>query len=151
MEFVESIKTILLTQYEWYKFLTSEWLFFRLGPVCLVLESVIVYIYLAREKEYNNQEEREKSFKLYWKLTAFKIGFMLYLTCLILNDTSRSLYIELMGIMLAYYIYTTVLVILFIISLFIKDTQDNGNCEESIGPTIPENNDGPDELKNDFR
>lgn len=121
MELVEAIKTIILTQYEWYKFLTSEWLFFRLGPVCLVLESVIVYIYLAREKEYNNQEERKKSFKLYWKLTAFKIGFMLYLTCLILNDTSRSLYIELMGIMLAYYVYTAILVFCGIIYIFAKN------------------------------
>jgi len=151
MEFVEVIKAILLTKYEWYKVLTSEWLFFRLGPPCLVAESIITYLYYTREKKYNSVEQRKKSLKLYWKINIIKIGFILYLTYLIINDVSRSLYIELMNIMLVYYIYATVLVILFIISLFIKDTQDNGNYEESIGPTIPENNDGPDKLKNNFR
>jgi len=120
MELVESIKTILLAQYEWYKFLTSEWLFFRLGPVCLVVESVITYILIVKKEESKDAKDRKQCLRLYWKVNIVKICFVLYLTYLIVSDSGRATYNSLMGIMIAYYIYTTVLVTVITISLFVK-------------------------------
>lgn len=118
MEFVESIKTIILTQYDWYKFLTSEWLYFRLGPVCLVVESIITYILVAKKDEGEDIKDRKQCLRLYWKVNIVKICFVLYLTYLIVSDSGRATYNSLMGIMIAYYIYTTVLVTVITISLF---------------------------------
>ncbi|KMY68655.1 hypothetical protein AAU61_03265 [Desulfocarbo indianensis] len=120
MEFIEVAKNIILTQYDWYKFLTSEWLYFRLGPVCLVIESIITYILVAKKDENESAEERKKSLKFYWKINIWKISFVLFLTYLILSGSGRFTYSRLMGIVLFYYFYTAVLVAALTISLFAK-------------------------------
>lgn len=131
MSFVDIIKPAFLTQYEWYDFLTSEWLFFRLGPVCLVVESVILYILCTCKKAHDDEGKSNKNIKQFWKITIFKTSLILYLTYLILTDSGWFTYSSLMNIMLYYYIYTALLIMIIVVSLFIKVVKDMGKVKRN--------------------
>lgn len=137
---------VALSFYDIFKLLTSEWLFYRLGPVCLVVESFIVYKYYAHEKKYNSVEERKKSLKLYWKINAAKLGFMLCLIYLLMDESNRYLYNRMLNLMLLYYLFTLTIVVISLLPV-----RNNVKDNKKICPTRPEGNKNTDELKNDFR
>lgn len=64
-------------------FINGSWLFFRLAPVCLLIENIITYIYLKYIKDgkaVGNPEKLMSQYVFYYLYTlGVIISFMVYL------------------------------------------------------------------------
>jgi len=141
-DLISFLKPWVLLLFDTLNYLASEWLFLRLGPMCLVIDSIITYIIVAKKNKDRIAAERKKAFKLYWKFTFAKTCFVSYLAYLIVSDKGEITYSSLMNIMLVYYIYTVSLVLFSTIYLFLRDNKSDGRAIKDIATTRRKGNDG---------
>lgn len=100
-----------------YEFLTGEWLFYRMAPVCLLVDSLLSYGFFIRKDGSDSGGEHRESVLLFWKITAWKVIYIIFTLWLILTGSGRAVYNAMLNIMLAYYIYTLVIVAVALVRL----------------------------------
>jgi len=105
-------------------FLASSWLFLRLAPGCLVVESTLSYLLCKYDKARNSVAEKQKSLRTFWKFILVKLIMFFGLLFLIyLNSDEKEAYIRALDGMPFYYVYTFGVIVVFVISVVRKNLQ----------------------------
>jgi len=95
-------------------FLASSWLFVRLAPVCLVVESTIAYMVTKYSGVNQSKKEIEKEVSSVWKFFLAKLFFLIMELLVIFSEPEKTGPRWELYMMVFYYIYTLVMVVLFI-------------------------------------
>ena len=129
----ESLGNILGAVYNFLLFAESGWLVVRLAPICLVLESVLTYVYFKRIKKYESDEKRRIAIKVYWKIIKYKLIVIVITFWLVVDRDGNVNDIRGLRVFKYYYLYTLGVVVAFIVYLVKKYLFTSGSSGRNYG------------------
>lgn len=120
-------------------FLSSSWVFVRLVPVCLVVESTLTYLICKYDRVHSCVSDKQKALATFWKIMLGKLIIFLGLLVLIyINSGEREMQVRALYRMPFYYVYTFGVIVVFVISVVRK------NLQFKEQPLLEEKPDGKD-------